>query len=197
MKLNHALRTVVLASVVSLAAGTGGNANATLTPLGDIHVGPPTVFQGVVPPGGTDGVSGTFIDTFTFVLPPNGGSGYTVVNFPVTVPGGGGNFSTLFTSLTLWADDDATPGNGSNEQFLGKSLATGNATSLSLEIPGTQGGHMFLVVDGMANGTLGGLYSGAISVTPIPEPGVWLMMLGGIGLVGWVRLRNGRKAQLS
>lgn len=27
-------------------------------------------------------------------------------------------------------------------------------------------------------------------LVPVPEPGVWLMMLGGIGLLGWMRLRR-------
>ena len=188
MKLNHALRTFVLATVVSLAAGICSTANATVTDLGLISEGAPTIFQGTVMP------AGTFTDTFTFILPPNGGSGYSVLNFPVT-SNGQTIFNTLFTSMTLVSDPDGIPFNRDDKNK--KTVVAGqNAESLSMVFEPTAGGHMYLIVAGATNGTLGGLYSGAISVSPVPEPGVWLMMLGGIGLLGWVRLRNG-KAQLS
>ena len=32
--------------------------------------------------------------------------------------------------------------------------------------------------------------SAQTSSTPVPEPAVWLMMLGGIGLLGWMRVRK-------
>lgn len=32
--------------------------------------------------------------------------------------------------------------------------------------------------------------SGTLSVVAVPEPTVWLMMLGGIGLLGWMRIRK-------
>jgi hypothetical protein len=36
-----------------------------------------------------------------------------------------------------------------------------------------------------------GKYHLAVSEpVPVPEPGVWLLMLGGIGLLGWMRLRK-------
>ena len=30
-------------------------------------------------------------------------------------------------------------------------------------------------------------------IGPIPEPGVWLLMLGGLGLIGWMRLRKSQE----
>jgi len=47
---------------------------------------------------------------------------------------------------------------------------------------------MILTVTGIGNGSLGGLYSGAISVsnvTPIPEPATWGMMTTGAILLGF------------
>jgi hypothetical protein len=193
MMLTHTLRKVVLVSLVGLAAGVCGTANAVVgtvtADLGEIGVGPPTIFQGTLIPGGA------FIDTFTFSLPANGGSGYSVLNFPVTVEGTL-ILSTLFTSMKLFSDTDGNPFNNSGEILLAHADAPGNTESLSLTFGPTAGGHMFLVVDGITNGSLGGLYSGAISVSPVPEPTVWAMMLGGLGLLGWVRLRRGSTAYL-
>jgi hypothetical protein len=63
--------------------------------------------------------------------------------------------------------------------------ALANATySLSVfagsgAVPGQTAPHFF------------GKYNLTVSdAVPVPEPGVWLMMLGGIGLLGWMRLRK-------
>jgi hypothetical protein len=49
---------------------------------------------------------------------------------------------------------------------------------------------MYLTVNGISNGTLGGIYSGAISVTPIPEPGTWAMFATGGMLLGFALRRS-------
>ena len=182
MTLTHALRTIVLASLASLAPGVCGTAQATLTNLGNVSTTVPTPFQGTVIP------AGTFLDEFSFTLPANGGSGYSVLNFPLDLPGFG-TFNTLFTTLTLVSDPDGTPFT-SDDQILKTVTAPANATSLSLVWGPTAGGSMYLAVGGIANGTKGGLYSGAISVSAVPEPTIWLLMLGGIGLLGWMRVRK-------
>jgi len=33
-------------------------------------------------------------------------------------------------------------------------------------------------------------FTGSLAAAPVPEPTVWLTMLGGIGLLGWIRLRR-------
>lgn len=52
-------------------------------------------------------------------------------------------------------------------------------------------GYQF-IVSGKVTGTLGGSYGGALAAAPVPEPRDWLMMLAGLGLVGFVAARRNR-----
>jgi hypothetical protein len=80
---------------------------------------------------------------------------------------------------------------------------TGSATPLvDLLGPGTQtfdalsiGSYTALVFGhptARPSGIFGGSYGVVVETNPapIPEPAVWLMMMGGIGLLGWLRLRK-------
>jgi hypothetical protein len=175
-------------SLAVLVAGACGIAQAATTNLGPLSTTVPTAFTGAVVP------AGPFVDTFQFILPANLGSAYSVIDFPVSGPGF--DFSTLLTTLSLFSDPDGNPFTP-DDQLVASSLAPGGS-SLSLVFNSSDpdfnsaGGNYYINVIGTANGTTGGLYSGAISVTPIPEPEVWAMMLVGMGLVGF-RLRNRSK----
>jgi hypothetical protein len=167
---------------VLLVAGACGAANATVTDLGAISLGPPTPFQGTVIP------SGPFLDTFTFTLPNNGGSGYSILNFPLDIPGVG-NFNTVFTNMQLVSNADGIIGNA-DDHVVAHTSGT-NVNSLSLTWGPSSGGNMYLTIDGIANGTVGGLYSGAISATvPIPEAATWAQLVIGLGLMGFAMRRR-------
>ena len=65
--------------------------------------------------------------------------------------------------------------------------------------PATSAGSYTALVFGHPSARPTGIFGGAFGVeistptpapTPVPEPGIWLMMLGGIGLLGWMRLRR-------
>ena len=157
-----------------LLAGAAGNAQAATVNLGPVQIGMPMPFSGFATPG-------IFGDTFLFSLPANGGSAYSVVNFPLTIPGVG-SFNTIFSSISLFSNPDGIAFNG-DDQFLKASVAGGGAaSSLSLDFGGTNGGNMFLTIQGITNGTIGGLYSGAINASPVPlPPAVWML---GSALVG-------------
>lgn len=51
------------------------------------------------------------------------------------------------------------------------------------------GGVLYLAVANEVSGT-----TSVFSVTAMPEPGTWAMMLGGLGLVGWLGRRRQRQA---
>lgn len=168
-------KMVLAVALIGACAG----ANATITNLGASNPGAPLPFNGFAPVG-------PFIDTFTFLLPVNAGSGYSVINFPLSISGV--SFNTIFSSLALYSDPDGTPFN--LDDALLTSNSTGGGSSLSLTWGPTSGGNMYLTVAGVTNGTAGGLYSGAISVSAIPEPATWVMMAAGAILVGFSRLRR-------
>jgi len=156
---------VAAATLLSLV----GAASATTTNLGTLPIGA-TSFGGLAAPG-------AFLDTFTFVLPANGGSAYTVAGFPAVVPG----FAITLTSLTLF--------NSSNV-----AVASDNTVPLGLNFAANAGGSYYLEVAGTATGPSGGLYNGAISVTAVPEPGTYALMLAGLGAVGFVAARRRPRA---
>ena len=175
-----------LPSLKKLAAGLSligacASANASVTDLG-------TLGTGLTPFGGYVAVTGApnfFNDVFKFITPANGGSAYSVVNFPVSSPGG--SFNTLFTSASLMSNPDGIVGNG-DDALLQGAIASGNALNLSWGP--TPGGKYYLVVSGQTTGSLGGLYSGAISVSPVPEPETYGLFLAGLGLLGTIMTRR-------
>ena len=180
-----------LACAVALAgAFATGTASAATTDLGTLPYGP-TSFSGFAPP--TSPLV-PFLDIFTFVLPTSISSGYTVVNFPLEIPQG--TFNLLFGGMALVDPGaDGMPGGG-DDTTLASDVTPGGSATLSVSFgPTAAPRSLYLAVEGVADnapGSLGGLYSGAISVTPVPEPEVWAMMLVGVGLVGF-RLRNRSK----
>jgi hypothetical protein len=155
--------------------------------LGTLSVGA-TPFSGAIIHIG--GPVTSFNDFYTFTLPANGGSAYSVINFPVPAF----DLSLTFANLAIFSTgaDNAIGGTGANlDEMLVQD--SGSTTKLSVSLPGsTTSQNLYLYVSGITAGTNGGLYSGAISVTPIPEPEVWAMMLVGAGLVGF-RIRTKSK----
>lgn len=181
---NFMKRTIVVAILAGLSAGV----NAADKNLGTVVFDVPTVFNGSMAP------AGSFNDMFSFILPANGGSGYSVLNFPVDIPGVG-SFNTLLSTMTLISNPDGILNNG-DETVLASAVFGGQNTSdsLSLTWGPTAGGHMDLNITGITNGSLGGLYTGAISVSAVPEPETYAMLLAGLGLMGAVvRRRSVRK----
>lgn len=174
------LKLVAVAAFAAVALASGA-AQATTTALGSAVVGVPLSFGGLVP------AAGPFTDTFTFTLPANGGSGYSVANFTL-LPGA---YNTILSTLSLFSNPDGIPFNF-DDSLVGTSSIPGGA-SLSLVQAAQPAGSYYINVGGVANGTVGGIYTGAISVTAVPEPETYAMMLAGLAAVGFLarRRRNG------
>ena len=178
MKIKTLARKALAVAVLSSLAVA---ANAATTPLGAASVGAPLSFNAIVMP------AGPFNDIFTFSLPANGGSGYSVINFPVP-----GLFNTTLATASLVANP-----NGILFDFDDTPLTS--VVSFNNKIAMTWGpssaGTYYLNVTGIANGSSGGLYNGAITVTAVPEPESYAMLLAGLGVMGAIAMRrNKRKA---
>ena len=161
--------------------GASGLANAATVDLGAAGLGVPLPFSGFA-------TLGPFFDTFKFSLPSNGGSGYSVVNFPLTIPDIG-TFNTIFSSMSVFSNPDGIAFNLDDDLLLTNSTG---GSSLSLTLPAAAGGNMYLTVAGVTNGTQGGLYSGAIqaAVVPLP-PAAWMLGSALVGLVAVGRRKLG------
>ena len=140
-------------------------------------MGVPLSFGGFSAPG-------TFNDTFTFSLPTNSGSGYSVTNFTF-LPG---QFNTILNTLSLFSNPDGMLFNA-DDAFLGASVAQGG-NSLALALGASSSGNYYLAVGGVSNGEQGGIYNGAISVTAVPELETYAMMLAGLGTLGFLARRR-------
>jgi hypothetical protein len=170
------LKIVAVAAVAAGLLATGA-ANATTTALGPAVVGTPLSFGGFAAPG-------PFNDIFTFTLPTNGGSGYSVTNFTY-LPG---QFNTMLATLSLFSNPDGILYNA-DDALLSTSFTPGGG-SLALSWGASNSGSYYLAVGGLTNGTQGGIYNGAISVTAVPEPETYAMMLAGLGALGFLARRR-------
>jgi len=161
-------------AVLGLASGT---AQAAITPLGAAVVGTPLSFGGLAAPG-------PFSDIFTFTLPANGGSGYSVSNFTL-LPG---IYGTALTTLTLMSNADGILFNG-DDTFVSSSSTPGGG-SIGLSVSSQAAGNYYINVTGITTAPAGGIYTGAISVTAVPEPETYAMMLAGLAALGFLARRR-------
>jgi hypothetical protein len=180
MHMKNLAKKVLVAAMMSGAALA---ANATNTVLGAATIGAPLSFGGYA--------SGPFLDNFLFSLPANGGSGYSVSDFtflPI-------QFNTVFSGMTLVSNADGIIGN-SDDTIISTVLAPqGGSGNLSLSIGPKPAGNYYLSVFGITNGSQGGIYNGAISVTavtPVPEPESYAMFLAGLGVMGAIAVRRNK-----
>lgn len=104
-----------------------------------------------------------------------------IYNFNLVAPNTnvGGDAQNILVNLlsTTWKD------------ICGLSLTVDLLPSQGTTFAGvlSEGSHSFTVA-GTAHGTAGGMY--AFSAAAVPEPGTWAMMLGGIGLIGFLSYRR-------
>jgi len=167
------LSAFAAAAVIGLSSAA---ANATVTDLGPITAGIPTSFAGIAAPGG-------FADYFTFILPSNAGSGYSVSNFTL-LPA---LYTTLLSTLTLVSNADGIIGNG-DDSLVSSSVVPGGG-SIVMSVAAKPAGKYYLYVTGITTGPSGGIYNGAISAA-VPEPETYAMMLAGLCAVGFMAVRR-------
>jgi hypothetical protein len=171
------LKLVASAAMAAVALTAAGGANAALIDLGPITTNL-TTFGGYAAPG-------AFLDVFTFTVPANGGSSYAVTNFSL-LPS---VFSAAFASLALVSNPDGVVGSG-DDAIVASALAATGSPALSLSFGASAGGAYYLAVSGVSTGPAGGIYNGAISVTAVPEPETYAMMLAGLAALGFLARRR-------
>ncbi|MBK1682881.1 FxDxF family PEP-CTERM protein [Rhodoferax fermentans] len=176
MKTTQLLKSIAVATAL---VGASLSASAATQSLGPLVAGQAKAFSGYAPVG-------AFADTITFSLPTNSGSGYSVIDFatPNNV------LHTVFTAISLFYNPDGVI--GGNDSLVASSVSTNN--ELSLTLGSLAAGSYYLNIYGSTVGTLGGGYSGAISVTPftapVPEPETFAMLLAGLGVMGAIARRR-------
>ena len=123
-------------------------------------------------------VVGSFSNTYTFSLADLSSASFSLVNAPLTNSGVSVfNISNLTYQL-YDASNNWLAGAVAGGEFSFASLAAGNYS---------------LIVSGTANGAVGGLYSGSISVAAVPEPSSVAMLMIGFAALGAVARRRKTK----
>jgi hypothetical protein len=177
MKITSLVKKSIALAVLAAATLGANAASSKITYLGAASVGTPLSFNsGAVPVG-------EFSDYFTFTLPANHGSGYSVINFEVSEL-----FNTLLATVSLYSNADGTLFNTDDTLLSSAPVSSGN--QLALTFGPSAASSYYLNVTGTANGTQGGLYNGAISVTAVPEPETSALLLAGLGLLGALARRR-------
>ncbi len=162
-------------------AGVCGSANAAVDTFYDLGALP----YGASSFGGF--ASGFFTDLVKFSLPANGGSGYSVKDIPFSIPKGD-SFSISFASIALYSNPDGIDSNDDDRSLF--VAAAVNPSTITLNVGPLAAGNYYLLVNGATTGSAGGVYSGGISVSPVPEPETYGLFLAGLGLLGTIMTRR-------
>jgi PEP-CTERM motif len=134
-------------------------------------------------------VGSTFTDIFTFNIGTPFDASASVTSSFLNTPQ---TKDLLITSFSLYRYDPGTMA------VLGTAIAGINETgfgshptdSWSLSSYGLTSGYYALRVDGQVLGTGGGAFGGDLTVSPVPEPATYGMLLAGLGLLGVAATRR-------
>jgi hypothetical protein len=128
-------------------------------------------------------IGNTFSDVFTFNVGTPFDAAASVTSSYLNTPQ---TKDLLITGFSLYRYDPATMA------ILGTAIAGINETgfgsnptdSWSLSAYGLGSGYYALKVDGQVMGAGGGAFGGDLTISPVPEPQAWAMLLAGLGLFG-------------
>ena len=134
-------------------------------------------------------VGSTFSDIFTFNIGTPFDAAASVTSSYLNTPQ---TKDLLITGLSLYRYDPATMA------VLGTAIAGTNETgfgsnptdSWSLSAYSLSSGYYALKVNGQVMGAGGGAFGGDLTVSPVPEPQAWCMLLAGLGLLGMAARRQ-------
>jgi opacity protein-like surface antigen len=166
------IKKLILAAALATLGSTAAIAD-TYTAPGVINVGQTqTAFF--------NHTAGSFFDTFNFSI------------------GSGGTLSTSAVSLSLsnLLDISGLTGNLWNNSHpngtFNYGTFAGNNTTFSFGP--LAAGDYHIDFTGNATGVVGGAYAAAVSVSAVPEPETYALLLAGLGLMGTVARRRSRNA---
>lgn len=179
---------------VAMLSGTGIAAHAGMDILGSLPVGTTNFNNGAFVTLSAPTTDRAFLDALFLGLPANGGSSYGVIEVPLDLSSAipGLKFSTFFTFVgVMGLGADGAFDGGDDVLLAGGAVAPTKGVSFNLASNG--GGAVYLMVGGVTpEGSVGSLYNGSVTVSAVPEPESFAMLLAGLGLLGAIALRRNK-----
>lgn len=172
------MKTNIKTLAIAIAlAGTAATASANV--VGPSHLGN---LSGKAIAIGNSFASGAAInDIYTFDIHPLSSAAGTAVTLNYNLfPG----FNTFISNFNIAFLDS------SNTVIVQDAPTHVGDTTLNISALLNAGTNYQFRVTGIATGTLGGSYGGALAAAPVPEAETWAMLLAGLGLLGFMASRR-------
>jgi hypothetical protein len=171
MRLKRLATTLALAGAMSVPAFAADQSHPAETLVFDNNA----AFFGSLFTGGNAG--NTFSDRFDFNL----ASGGSIVADLLSMSGNANNGLDI-TGYALY---------GSSGLILnGSQLSSGQTDSWNLSSNVLAAGDYYLLVTGSSMSNSAGKFYGSVTVSPVPEPATYGMLLAGLGLIGFMGRRR-------